>query len=351
MATEQNCDTTHQMFVPADILHPTVHGLNCLPIGHRTLIHTIREQSLSTCPVLRGNTSLTGVSAISKSMGNLNMACAVWPLGSSVAAIPDDARAMAMLPCLLTSARKTFVATGILAEVRRQGKIAIAVASSGIAATLLPGGKTAHAMFKIPIDLKSAETPVCGVLPRNTGHVLKDCSLIIWDECKFHKRRSPSFTALSVDMKCKEETEYTFDARTGKCYKFHRLARTWSRAYMNCMAEGAHLAIINSDIEAKVLKEIFEKNPAGSIIGGEYESNAYIGFNAWTERSDFRTIEGQILKEAGYEKYYTGEPTNLDPGEFCGTIYRAGLIGELWCDKRIAFICEKDPSSLSCDDY
>ncbi|RVE52734.1 hypothetical protein evm_002607 [Chilo suppressalis] len=147
------------------------------------------------------------------------------------------------------------------------------------------------------------------------------------------------------------DPEYTFDARTGKCYKFHRLARTWSRAYMNCMAEGAHLAIINSDIEAKVLKEIFEKNPAGSIIGGEYESNAYIGFNAWTERSDFRTIEGQILKEAGYEKYYTGEPTNLDPGEFCGTIYRAGLIGELWCDKRIAFICEKDPSSLSCDDY
>lgn len=34
---------------------------------------------------------------------------------------------------------KTFVTTGILAEVRRQGKIAIAVASSGIAATLLPG--------------------------------------------------------------------------------------------------------------------------------------------------------------------------------------------------------------------
>ncbi|RVE47422.1 hypothetical protein evm_007932 [Chilo suppressalis] len=56
---------------------------------------------------------------------------------------------------------KTVVTTDILADVRRQGKIAIAVALSGIAATLLPGGKTAHAMFKIPINLESAETPVC----------------------------------------------------------------------------------------------------------------------------------------------------------------------------------------------
>ncbi|CAG4984962.1 unnamed protein product [Colias eurytheme] len=86
---------------------------------------------------------------------------------------------------------KTFVTTGILAEVRRQGKIAIAVASSGIAATLLPGGKTAHSMFKIPIDLERAETPVCGV-SRNSdkGHVLKDCSLIVWDECTMANRKA-----------------------------------------------------------------------------------------------------------------------------------------------------------------
>ncbi|GBP61499.1 hypothetical protein EVAR_34736_1 [Eumeta japonica] len=36
---------------------------------------------------------------------------------------------------------KTFLTKVILAKVRGQGKIALAVASSGIAATLLPGGK------------------------------------------------------------------------------------------------------------------------------------------------------------------------------------------------------------------
>ncbi|CAH0697151.1 unnamed protein product [Spodoptera exigua] len=72
-----------------------------------------------------------------------------------------------------------------------QGKIAIAAASSGIAATLLPGGKTAHAMFKIPIDLESTETPVCGVSHNSDkGHVLKDCSLVVWDECTMANRKA-----------------------------------------------------------------------------------------------------------------------------------------------------------------
>ena len=86
---------------------------------------------------------------------------------------------------------KTFVTIGILAEVRRQGKLAIAVASSGIAATLLPGGKTAHAMFKIPIDLESNETPVCGVSrDSDKGRVLRDCSLIVWDECTMANKKA-----------------------------------------------------------------------------------------------------------------------------------------------------------------
>lgn len=57
--------------------------------------------------------------------------------------------------------RQTFLSKIILAKIRSQTKIAITVASSGITVTLLPGGKTAHAMFKIPIDLNRTECPVC----------------------------------------------------------------------------------------------------------------------------------------------------------------------------------------------
>jgi hypothetical protein len=38
----------------------------------------------------------------------------------------------------------------LLAKVRREGDIALAVASSGIAALLLEGGRTAHSRFMIP---------------------------------------------------------------------------------------------------------------------------------------------------------------------------------------------------------
>jgi len=44
---------------------------------------------------------------------------------------------------------KTFVWTTLLSRLRRQGKIMLAVASSGIASLLLMGGRTAHSRFKI----------------------------------------------------------------------------------------------------------------------------------------------------------------------------------------------------------
>ena len=44
---------------------------------------------------------------------------------------------------------KTFLINLILAKLRSEGKIALATASSGIAATLLTGGRTLHSTFKI----------------------------------------------------------------------------------------------------------------------------------------------------------------------------------------------------------
>ena len=77
---------------------------------------------------------------------------------------------------------KTFLINLILTRVRSQGKIA--VASSGIAATLLPGGRTAHSAFKLPLNLNTTDSPVCNI-SKGTGaaDVLKKCNLIVWDEC------------------------------------------------------------------------------------------------------------------------------------------------------------------------
>ena len=60
----------------------------------------------------------------------------------------------------------TFLYKALLAYARSK-KITVAVASSGIASLLLPGGRTAHYTFKIPIQLSFDST--C-FLPRLKEH-------------------------------------------------------------------------------------------------------------------------------------------------------------------------------------
>uniref|UniRef100_A0A453JV05 ATP-dependent DNA helicase n=1 Tax=Aegilops tauschii subsp. strangulata TaxID=200361 RepID=A0A453JV05_AEGTS len=48
---------------------------------------------------------------------------------------------------------KTFLYRALLAMVRGQKKIAIATATSSVAASIMPGGRTAHSRFKIPLGI------------------------------------------------------------------------------------------------------------------------------------------------------------------------------------------------------
>uniref|UniRef100_A0A453DD09 ATP-dependent DNA helicase n=2 Tax=Aegilops tauschii subsp. strangulata TaxID=200361 RepID=A0A453DD09_AEGTS len=55
---------------------------------------------------------------------------------------------------------KTYLYKAFLAKVRSMGEIVIATATSGIAASIMPGGRTAHSWFKIPIKL--TDNSMCG---------------------------------------------------------------------------------------------------------------------------------------------------------------------------------------------
>ncbi|GFX51308.1 ATP-dependent DNA helicase [Trichonephila clavipes] len=85
---------------------------------------------------------------------------------------------------------KTFLIKLILAAVRSQNDIALALASSGTAATLLPGGRTAHSALKLPLNIQIIETPICNISRSSgMGKVLQKCKLIVWDECTMaHKK-------------------------------------------------------------------------------------------------------------------------------------------------------------------
>lgn len=64
---------------------------------------------------------------------------------------------------------------------------------------------------------------------------------------------------------------------------------------MTCLAEGGYLAIINSEQEANILKEIVENNPdeekrysvSGSVL---------VGFHDWGEHGTFLSINSKYIR-------------------------------------------------------
>ncbi|XP_066392882.1 uncharacterized protein [Miscanthus floridulus] len=82
---------------------------------------------------------------------------------------------------------KTFLWNTLLNSVRSKGKIALAVASSGIAALLLPGGRTPHSRFNLPLDIQPHS--VCAI-KKNTqlAELIQHTTLIIWDEAPVNHR-------------------------------------------------------------------------------------------------------------------------------------------------------------------
>ncbi|XP_027098832.2 uncharacterized protein [Coffea arabica] len=98
---------------------------------------------------------------------------------------------------------KTFLYRSILATLRSQGYIAIAVASSGVAASILPGGRTAHSRFKIPLDISGNKS--CQVSKQSsTAKLLIEAKLILWDEASMAKKETiEAFDMLLKDiMEC-----------------------------------------------------------------------------------------------------------------------------------------------------
>jgi hypothetical protein len=64
---------------------------------------------------------------------------------------------------------KTYLYKALLAKIRSQNKIAVAIATSGVAASILPGGRTAHSRFKIPLTIEDGTFVVSRnrVVPRS----------------------------------------------------------------------------------------------------------------------------------------------------------------------------------------
>ena len=84
---------------------------------------------------------------------------------------------------------KTFLYRALLASLRSDGHIAIATATSSIAATLLPGGRTTHSRFKIPLIPEASST--CFISKQSDlAELIRRAVVLIWDEAPMVNRRA-----------------------------------------------------------------------------------------------------------------------------------------------------------------
>jgi len=82
---------------------------------------------------------------------------------------------------------KTYLWKAVTTKLRSEGKIVLAVASCAIAALLIPGGRTAHSRFRIPLNITDEST--CEIKQgTHLAGLLKKTSVIIWDEAPMANR-------------------------------------------------------------------------------------------------------------------------------------------------------------------
>ncbi|MCH86130.1 helicase-like protein, partial [Trifolium medium] len=82
---------------------------------------------------------------------------------------------------------KTYIWRALSAALRSTGNIVLAVASSGIASLLIPGGRTAHSRFAIPLNVNEYST--CEICPKSPlADLIRRAKLIIWDEAPMMHR-------------------------------------------------------------------------------------------------------------------------------------------------------------------
>jgi ATP-dependent DNA helicase PIF1 len=84
---------------------------------------------------------------------------------------------------------KTYLYKALLAALCSQDKIAVATTTSGVAASIMPRGRTVHSRFKMPLTIDDGA--VCSFTKQSgTTKLLQKASLIIWDEASMANRQA-----------------------------------------------------------------------------------------------------------------------------------------------------------------
>ncbi|XP_043243545.1 uncharacterized protein LOC122392568 [Amphibalanus amphitrite] len=122
-----------------------------------------------------------------------------------VLAAVDEHRPLAIFVDAAGGTGKTFLFNTLLAAVRARGMVALAVAYSGIAATLLEGGCTFHSRFKAPLNPEATST--CAIAAQSPlADLIRRTAVIVCDEAPMaHRHLLEAFDRTLRDVTGEDE--------------------------------------------------------------------------------------------------------------------------------------------------
>jgi hypothetical protein len=127
---------------------------------------------------------------------------------------------------------------------------------------------------------------------------------------------------------CATNPNYVANPLTTRWYRYYDMTRTWTQARDICVADGAHLVVIDDADENAYVRSLSSR-----IL--------WIGLND-------RAVEGRFVWVTGapvtYTNWQSGEPNDYGlSGEDCVEMYTSGLWNDESCGDSLRFVCECDP--------
>ncbi|XP_069705060.1 hemolymph lipopolysaccharide-binding protein-like isoform X2 [Periplaneta americana] len=121
-------------------------------------------------------------------------------------------------------------------------------------------------------------------------------------------------------------------------YKLHNQPKKWFEAKYICQKEGAHLGILNSQIEFQYVKEMWNRLP--KLQNDWRKGFIFLGVSDTRIEKHWETVLDEPFDKAGYYQWGRNEP---DGGtrENCMAVYLDnGNLVDTSCEQEYAFFCE-----------
>lgn len=139
------------------------------------------------------------------------------------------------------------------------------------------------------------------------------------------------------------DKQYKLQPSTGSCYKLHKELKNWRDANSVCISEGGYLAILNNDLEARMLMNMIPEN-TGTWPHEQGWRGMYIGLHDWTHSGNWLTNNAKPLTKL-FRNWDSTQPDSKSLAN-CAVINRREKLDNIWCHYLAPFICEKDPNNI-----